>query len=147
MITPSENLLDWLTNGTDLSVVAEIYPADETPSDDGFDPNNALKCYAKTNGVEFMGVSYTRLINSIGRIKKSIGEEINSASMELDNLSRETSQFEFGTGFEGLILVFRWISRSQSTSLEDSIILWVGRLDAPASGSRTSLPLSAKFIL
>jgi hypothetical protein len=147
MISPTVNLLDWITNGTDLSVVAEIYPADETPADDGFDPNNALKCYAKADGIEFMGVSYTRLIKSIGRIKRTIGEEINSASFELDNLSREASQFEFSQGFEGLIVVFRWISRSQSTSLEDSVILWTGRLNAPDSGSKTGLPLSAKFIL
>lgn len=147
MITPSANLLDWLTNGTDLSVVAEIYPADETPATDGFDPNNALKCYAKTNGITFMGVEYTRLVSNIGRLKKTIGKEINTATLELDNLSREASQFEFSQGFEGLILVFRWISRSQSSSLADSLILWVGRLDAPQSGSRTSLPLSAKFIL
>lgn len=128
-----------------MSVVAEIYAPDAVPDD--FDPANALKCYASTDGVSFGGVTYTPLVRSFGTLTRTITPEINTASLDLDNLSREASQFEFGQGFEGCIIVYRWISRSKSTSLSKSIILWVGRLKAPTTGSRESVPLEAKFVV
>lgn len=144
MITVDSDTRSWIEGATDMSVVAEIYDPDEVPP---FDPANALKLYASTDDVTFAGETYTPLVKNFGTLTRTITPEVNTASLELDNLTREASRFEFDTGFEGCIVVYRWISRSKSTSLSKSIILWAGRLKAPTTGSRTSLPLEAKFIV
>lgn len=136
-----------MTNATDVSTVVEIYPFDAVPTDDGFDPHDALACYAPVSGIVFQGQTYQRLISDFGRIDKSIGSEVNSASVTFSNVSREIADFEFTHGFEGLILVIRVLSRSQSVDLTDTKIEFVGRCEKPDSGDKESLTVSAKFIL
>ena len=143
----NENLKNILRTATDLSVVAEIYPADAVPTDDGFDPQSALGCYAAVSGIEFRGRQYQQLIRGFGGIKRTISEESNTASVEFDNLTREISSFEFQYGFEGLILVIRLLSRSRSIELSDSMILFAGVCEKPKSGNKERLSVTAKFIL
>jgi hypothetical protein len=136
-----------LLTATDLSTVCEIYDADAVPGDDGLDPDDALDCFAAIDGITFRGRDYKRLVKKFGRIKRTIGEEVNSASVEFSNLDNQISQFEFNNGFEGLIIVIRLLSRSQSVVLTDSQILFTGRCEKPKSGNRQSLTVTAKFIL
>lgn len=132
---------------TDHSVVVEFYAADQAPGATGFDPGDALKRFSAIAGLEFAGETYTQLVRSIGRMRRTTAETSNSLQVTLDNLTREASQFEFATGFEGLIVVVRLISRSLSTSLSRSIILFTGRCDKPTSGTRDALSVTAKQIL
>lgn len=136
-----------LLNATDISTVCEIYDADAIPSDDGLDPDDAIDCFAAIEGITFRGRAYKRLVKKFGRIKRTISKEINSCSIEFSNLDNQISQFEFTHGFEGLILVVRLISRSQSIALTDSQILFTGRCEKPKSGNRQSMSITAKFIL
>lgn len=136
-----------LETATDISVVCEIYDADTAPTANGFDPNDALGCFAATSGIEFMGVEYDRLVERFGKINRKITASSNTATVEFSNLTREMSDFEFAHGFEGLIMVIRLVSRSLSTTLAKSEILFTGRCEKPKSGTKTSLSVSAVWIL
>lgn len=136
-----------LTNAADLSVCCEVYDADAVPGDDGFDPSDAIGAFAAIEGIEFMGVTYTQRVRRFGNIKRTVTKEANTATVEFENVSREISRFEFTNGFEGLILVIRLISREQSTSLDRSQILFVGRCEKPKSGKKDSLTVTATFII
>jgi hypothetical protein len=136
-----------LTSATDLSTVVEIYDSDQTPDDDGFDPNDAIQCFAAVAGIEFMGVEYSRLLSKIGNITRKISAEKNTAQVEFSNLTNEISDFEFEHGFEGLIMVIRLISRAQSVDQDTSQILFTGRCEKPTSGNRKSLSVTATWIL
>lgn len=136
-----------LATATDFSVVVEIYSADQTPTADGFDPNDAIDCFAAVEGITFEGVTYKCLVKKFGSIKRTWGKESNTASVDFCNLSNEIAQFEFTNGFEGLIKVVRLISRSGSTSLVLSQILFTGKCEKPTSGNKSSLSVKSTWIL
>lgn len=141
--TALQNLLE---TADDFSVVVEIYADDATPAADGFDPADALKCYAAVSGITFAGEAYTALVSKFGRVNRIITGESNTASVTFSNVSREISAFEFATGFEGLIMVIRLVSRSDAT-LANSQILFTGKCEKPTSGDRDSLTVKATWIL
>lgn len=144
----TDNLRTILQTMTDPVVVCEFYPSDQAPDpSDGFDPNDAVKCYAPVGGVTFQGVDYTRLVKDYGTAKRTITPEINSHSLTLKNLSNEASDYELTTGFEGMIYIVRLISRSLSSALTDSYIIFTGRLDQAGGGNKEDLSLTAKHIL
>lgn len=136
-----------LASATDFSTVCEIYEADATPAANGFDPDDAIDCFAAATGVSFMGVDYKQLIKNFGRINRRISKESNTASVDFSNVSREIASFEFNHGFEGLIMVIRLISRSQSVDQDTSQILFTGRCEKPKSGNKTTLSVTATWIL
>lgn len=136
-----------LETAIDFSVVCEIYDTDAVPTVDGFDPNDAIDCFAAVSGVSFMGVDYKCLVKKFGNVNRTIGTQSNTASVEFSNLSNEISQFEFANGFDGLIKVIRLISRSNSTSLDLSQILFTGRCEKPTSGNKTSLSVKSNWII
>jgi hypothetical protein len=136
-----------LATATDLSVVCEIYSSDAVPGDDGFDPITSISCFAAVSGISLFGVDYKCLVKKFGNVNRKLGPESNTASVEFSNISREISQFEFDNGFEGLIKVIRLVSRSQSTSLDLSQILFTGRCEKPESGDKSSLTVKSNWIL
>lgn len=137
-----------LATCTDWSTVCELYSADTTPTASGFDPNDAIACFAAVGGITFMGVEYRRLVKSYGTIKKSITSEVNTAAVTFSNISREISDYEFNYGgFEGKIMVIRGLSRGQSTTLATSKIEFAGRCDQPTTGDKDSLQVNVKFIV
>lgn len=140
-------LQDILLTATDISTVCEVYSSDAVPTDDGFDPADAIDCFAAVSDITFATRTYKRLVKSFGKVSRSIDEQVNSTSVTFSNLTREIAQFEFTNGFEGLILVVRLISRSQSIALTDSLVMFAGRCDKPSSGTRDALTVSAKFVL
>jgi hypothetical protein len=135
---------DWIKDATDMSVVAEIYAPDAVPP---FDPADALKRYASVADVVVAGQPYKPQIRNFGGFTRTVGEEIPICELTLDNLDRDASRFEFGQGFEGCILVIRWISRANAEDLSDTFVMWAGRLQKPESGSREEISLTAKFML
>ncbi len=143
----NEPLETILLTAKDISTVVEIYDANTVPTAAGFDPGDALECFAAVEGIVFEGVAYKCLLKSIGSVTRTITSEINSASVVFSNLTNEISRFEFEHGFEGLILVVRLISRSLSNSLDKSQVLFTRRCEKPKSGKKESLSVSAKFIL
>lgn len=138
---------DILLSATDLSTVVEIYDSDATPADNGFDPNDAIQCFAAVAGITFMGVDYTRLITKIGSINRKITAEKNTATVEFSNLDNTAANFEFNNGFEGLIMVIRLISRASSVDQDTSQVLFTGRCEKPKSGNRKALSVTATWIL
>lgn len=133
-----------LAHSADFSVVAEIYASNAHPP---FEPENAIARFANVSNVSFRGVEYTKLVQKFGSINRTIDEKTNTASITLNNLKRIASDFEFQHGFEGLIIVYRLISRHQSIELSDSMILYAGMCDKPKSGKKTSLSVSARYVL
>ena len=133
----------------DQTTVVEFYPSDAAPGEDGFDPADALLTFSQIAGLTFAGVSYTRRINSIRSCKRTITSESNTFSVELNNEKdssgvRTISNFELNDiGLEGLIAVYRLISRSLSTTYQNSLILFAGRCDKPKGGSKESLTVNA----
>lgn len=142
----NEALKTILTEAKDISCVAEFYSADAVPTDDGFDPINAIGKFAAVNGITFRGVEYTPLVEKFGRISKSMTESTNSASVSFSNVTRLVAAFEFGNGFEGLIMVIRLLSRGRSVALSDTQILFAGRCERPNQGDKESLSVSAKSV-
>lgn len=136
----------WAT-ASDMSVCCEIYHQDTVPTAEGFDPADALACFAAVDGIVFFGQTYQPLVEKFGGIKRTVTQEINSASVTFSNVSRLISTFEFTYGFEGLIMVIRLLSRSKSIALADTQILFAGRCEKPSSGDKSSLTVQAKFIL
>lgn len=136
-----------LTTATDISMVAEVYSSDAVPTSDGFDPHDALACFAAVDGITFQEQEYTRLVTRFGRINKTMGKEVNNASVEFSTIGGEAVSFEFGTGFEGCILVIRVLSRSLSVDLTDTKVEFVGRCERPEEGDKHSLTVQAKHIL
>lgn len=136
-----------LATANDFSVVCEIYPADQTPTASGFDPADAIDCFAAVNGITFAGVDYKCLVRKFGNVNRTVGSQANSASVDFSNLSNEIATFEFDNGFEGLIKVIRLISRSQSTSIALSQILFTGICEKPTSGNKTSLSVKSNWVL
>jgi hypothetical protein len=134
-------------SATDISVVCEIYASSATPGATGFDPANALACYAGVSGIEFKGATYQELLTQIGSVRVSTDGSVSTTSVTLSNVTREVADFELnGGGYEGLILVIRTISRSQSATLAKSKIEFVGRCEKPSGGNRESITLEAKSI-
>lgn len=140
-------LKDILANANDFSLVAEFYSVNAVPTSEGFDPNNAIGKFAAVDGITFRGVDYLQLVKSFGRITKTINESVGTASVTFSNVSRTIAQFEFGNGFEGLIMVIRLLSRNSSVELNETQILFVGRCDRPLTGNKDSLTVTAKYIL
>lgn len=133
------------TNATDISLVAEIYGTDEVPGANGFDPVDAIDCFAAVDGITFRGQTYKQLVTNFGRVTRGTGPEVPTTSVTFSNVSREVADFEFnGVGFEGLILVLRFLSRSQSVALTDTKIEFVGRCDKPDDGDKEEISVSAK---
>jgi hypothetical protein len=145
----SPELENILKNATDISIVCEIYNADAVPGDDGFDPGDALGCFSAiaAENINFKGVTYTRLVRRFGNINRVISKEKNPVTVEFSNLSREIAQFQFAHDFEGLIMVIRLLSRSLSSSLTATQVLFTGRCEKPDGGKSESVRVTANYIL
>lgn len=139
-----ENLL---ATATDISWVCEVYDADAVPGVNGFEPKTALARFAAVlDPIVFLGLGYEQLVSKFGSVKVTTDGSISSTTVTFSNVSREAAAFEFGPGFEGLIMVIRMLSREGSTALNETKIEFVGRCERPDSGNKTSITVSAKSI-
>lgn len=129
----------------DLCWLAEIYASDELPGASGFDPPDALECFASVSGITYRTRTYRRSISKFGDISQSDGGSFANANLTFDNVDRYVMDFALSSSeIEGMILVIRVISRSVSVTLADSLVLFVGKCDKPGDVSRTDFPLTAK---
>lgn len=126
-----------------LTRVVEIYASDAVPGADGFDPasSDLLIAFSSAN-VNFRGAEYKKLLLSTDKVRKKIGKELSDFSFRLSNLSREIVDFEYDTGFEGLICVVRTIDRRSSENLDASVVEFTGRCEKPDTFSRSSEDVS-----
>jgi hypothetical protein len=93
-----------LQTAIDFTTVVEFYDPDTVPDvTNGFDPQDAIVCYAASNNISFPGnlTDYTRAIESIGNIKRTTSGEVNKATVTFSNVNHVISRFESTTGFEG----------------------------------------------
>lgn len=137
-----------LQTATDFTTVVEIYSADSVPDvSNGFEPGDALAWYAPITGYTYSSYPYTKAVQSISGIKRTITGEINGASVTFSNIDGRIARFESTYGFEGLIMVIRLISRSLSTSIGKTQTLFAGRCEKPTEGDKESLTVKASWIL
>lgn len=143
----NDALANILATCTDYSTVVELYSSDATPTDDGFDPNDAIGRFSAAENISFYGVDYLKKVQKIGSIDRSIGKEVNKASVQFSNLDRYIVAFDNEYDFEGLIMVIRGFSRSMSTELSHSKIEFVGRCDKMPGGNKNVITITAKFVV
>lgn len=150
--TISQNLYEALDDQVQrLNVLVELYENDVLPGANGFDPNDAIFTVANDN-LTFLGVSYTRYLENVPAINRTITEKFNTVSIRLGNPEvppssdiRPVAAFILGNPVEGMFVVIRLISRTfTATGLDDSFVLFTGKLEKPYDSEDNSITLQAK---
>lgn len=108
----------------------ELYASDHFPDASGFNPVNAVQRFAGT-GITWLGHTYRRQLLSHSDISRFMSGEFNGVDMTYANADLFMSGFVLTQEVEGLRLVVRYIERAASTTLADSVVLYVGRLKRP----------------
>jgi hypothetical protein len=124
----------------DISPVIEIYDPATLPGDLGFDPADALLCLASVSGITFRGRTYARYVTTFDDVTRTLGPSFNSFTFSLDNSDRAIAAFVLSQplGIEGFHVVYRYLSRSESVNLDDSMALFTGRLEKPVNFDRST---------
>lgn len=120
----------------------EVYPADHYPAPgEKFDPANALFLFADAD-IVWLGRQYREQVLSRGEISRHITAEFNGVNVTFANADRYMSGFVLNNDVEGLRLVVRYIDRQWSTTLADSVPMYVGRLGETdeLDGEECSIP-------
>lgn len=129
-----------------LNVCVEIYPNNVTPGANGFNPASAsLRVANKT--LTFLGNSYTRYVEKVGRVNRTITEKFNTVSVDLNNHDRTMAAFVLDTvdPLEGTFLVVRIVSRAfTASSLLDSFVIFTGKCEKVFDATNQKIVISAK---
>lgn len=120
--------------------VYEIYATNYTPPSTGFDPASAVEKFAGES-ITWNGISYRREVISRGDTSKNIGQQTNSCTVEFSNISRYLATLAQSQSLEGMFLVIRSIVPSVT---DDSVVLFVGRLDKPSDIDKARFSISAR---
>lgn len=136
----NDDLRTVLETADDFDVLCEVYSQDAAPP---FDPEDAELRLSSVAGITFGGETYQKLVANYNRAKRSISNEVNNCQVEFSNEGNFISNYEMTEGFDGKILVLRLVSRSQSTTLDRSLILFVGRCERPQTANKKSLTVQA----
>lgn len=141
----SQELFDALElKGQRLDVLVELYDPDEIPTDDGFDPANAILRVASTER-SFLGEDYQQYVLTIGNINRTITEKFNRASVSLDNHDRSMAQFVLTNDLEGMFMVIRLVSREFTpATLSDSLVVFVGKCEPVFDADHDRVDVSAR---
>lgn len=133
----------------DISLACELYDPEAVPGPEGFDPLNAIDCFADF-GWEFRGRQYRRLVKKWSDVSRSAGPKFNSHSVTFDN-ARSTGRYMAKlalerpeNNLENCQLVVRLVSRSQSYELEDTYPVFVGKCEKAIEVDGETFQLSAK---
>lgn len=141
------------------AVLFEIYDWDYLPAKgETFDPADALPfSYRNPDGetinttalfsevgVEWMGLDYQERILSWGPISRFLTSDFNSTELSFANGDLMLSQFVVNNETEGLRLVIRYIDQGIEQSIENSCIIFVGRLEKPSSIDEEECSISAR---
>lgn len=123
----------------DLTYMIEFYEPSVLPGANGFDPSDASELFAPIT-MTWLGQAYRRAVLSASDISKTKGARANKCTVRLANSedtpedaisNRYVANWVQSTQVEGMRMVVRLISRSASTTLADSAILFVGRCERP----------------
>ena len=153
MQTISTNLLNLLrSNSTDLVAVVEFYASSAVPGVNGLDPDQSdfLKGYSNVSDISFRGRDYEKRVTRFNNLTRTITKSISNATVTLSNIERDIAAFYFAqSGFEGLIMVIRLLSRSVSVNLDDSIVCFVGRCEKVQNFERSqeTCTITAKHLV
>lgn len=98
-----------------------------TPDEEVFEPQNAIKTYAKTTAY-FGGRTYTRHVLSRSGAKRYLERDTNSVTVNFGTNSEEMSRFVTGYRIEGMWLQIRRISLEVPN---ESVIVFGGRCAKP----------------
>lgn len=138
MLTLTTNMVTALQTRTSAASISrvrtilfEIYSSDTYPDVDGlFDPADAIALWAKAS-TTWLGLEYQRRVVSHSGFSRHMSGEFDSVSLTIENADRYFSAFLATNNVDGTRLVCRYINDDLSDTLEDSVVCFVGRLQAP----------------
>lgn len=112
------------------TIVFEVYDTNYLPTAGQFDPADAVVLWAK---IEFtwLGNLYDRRIVSHSNISKYYSGKFDNITLTIENADRYFSEFLLTHDVNGMRLVVRYINTDYSSSIPDSVVCFVGRLQAP----------------
>ena len=103
-------------------------------------PGNATKRFAGTSMVWY-GWEYEQQAISRGDVSRYMTEKFNSVNITLSNVDRSVGNWLSTVSLEGWRVVIRMVSRSIT---DDSVVLFVGRLEKPGDIENARITLTAK---
>lgn len=118
----------------------EFYDSDYIPGVNGFVPADAIEQFAALE-ITWDGVAYRREVISRGDITRNMGEKTNQVSLTFSNISRYMATLAQSQTMEGLFCVIRTVV---PTVTDDSLVLFVGRLDKPSDIDKQTFTVSAR---
>lgn len=111
--------------------LVEIYAADYAIPLDGFDPSDAEQRFGGIEGFTFLGLAYQREYVDRGDVQRYVGKQENAVTANFSNVDRVLASYVQSTDVEGKWLVVRVVDPLNSFALEDSLVIFAGRLDRP----------------
>lgn len=118
----------------------EFYSSDYIPGVNGFDPDDAVESFAAVE-ITWNGNAYRREVISRGDITRNMGEKTNQVTLTFSNISRYMATLAQSQTMEGLFCVIRTVVPSVT---DDSLVLFVGRLDKPSDIDKQTFTVSAR---
>jgi hypothetical protein len=127
-----------------LNVLVEIYSVSTLPESEGFNPDDATLRIADTT-TAFLGNPYTRYVESVGIVNRTITKKFNTVSIRLNNMDRAMAAFVLDAPIEGKFCVIRLVSREfTATTLADSFVVFTGKCEKPVDANNESITIGAK---
>lgn len=118
----------------------EFYAHDYVPGPDGFDPADALECFAGQE-MTWNGIAYRREVISRGDILLNVGERTNTVTIQFSNISRYLATFAQTQTIEGMLVCIRCIAPAVTN---DSRAMFHGRADKPGDIDKGRFELTAR---
>lgn len=127
--------------------VVEIYASDYSIPEEGFNPEDAEQLFGGIEGFTYLGLEYQREYVDRGEVQKFVGKKENSVTANLSNIDRALAAYVQSTDVEGKWIVYRVIDSLNSETLEDSVVIFAGRMDRPGDldDESGSLPATQRF--
>jgi hypothetical protein len=129
----------------DLTLLYEFYTEDKRPGADGFDPADAVACFAASRR-EFRGKVYLRSIQKHAQAHRSSEGIFNSVSITFSGIDGVFPAFATTYAVEGMHLVVRLVSRGLlvGNNLKDTLAIFTGECEKPQDADKKQWKISAK---
>lgn len=127
--------------------LVEIYASDYSIPVSGFDPADAEKRYGGVLGFTYLGLAYEREFVDRGDVSRYVGKKENSVTANFSNIDRALAAYVQSTDVEGKWMVYRVVDPLNSSTLEDSLVIFAGRMDRPGDldDETGTLPATQRF--
>lgn len=123
-------------------VVVEFYAHDYVPSP-AYDPADAFALFTSAS-ITWLGNTYRRQLSSHGNISKYLTGQFNNVSLGFNNNELYMSALIVANEIEGMQVVVRYIDRTLSATLADSVVLFSSRAERPDSLDELQCSIDAK---